>query len=389
MTEKLFWKDSYQKEFSANVVEQFPVQDGQAVVLDQSCFYATSGGQPNDLGVLNSRKVKDVRMEGGRLLHILTESLPEGAVQGMIDWTRRFDHMQQHTGQHILSAAFHKLFQAETSSFHLGEEFCSIELNRPQLSEPQVRQAEQLANEIIFRAEPVTAFFVDAARAAEYPLRKQSDLAESLRIIQISDFDLSPCSGTHVRNTGEVGMVFVYGHEKLSQSLKITFLCGSRINSRYKKDLSILKDLSRNLTTSFDLLPDSIGKLQTQLKDLRKENNRFHEERLKLEAASLYQESKDWNGFRLLVRLMNRPYQDLRFLAQKISEKESALGALISISDQRAVFFKNSEVTFDLKPVFQQFLVSTGAKGGGPPHFLEAGGIKEPSQLENLLGTLF
>jgi alanyl-tRNA synthetase len=389
MTEKLFWNDPYLRKFSANVVEQFSVPDGHAIVLDRTCFYATSGGQPNDLGTLNAVDLKDVRIEGSRLLHVLPEALPNGAVEGEVNWERRFDHMQQHTGQHILSAAFYKLFQAETASFHLGEEFCSIELNQPQLNESRIAQAGDLANEIIFRAEPVTSFFVDPEKAADYPLRKQSDLAESLRIVQIDDFDLSPCSGTHVKNTGEVGMVFIYGHEKLSQSVKITFLCGNRIHSRYKKDLAVLKDLSRNLTTSFDLLPDSINKLQAQLKDLRKENNRFKEESLKAEATQLIKESRDWNGTHLLVRVWNRSYSDLRFLAQKMSENDGAMGVFASTSDNRVIFYKNPAVVFDLKPIFQRFLSESGAKGGGTPHLMEAGGIRETSTLENLLLALF
>jgi len=130
VTEKQFWNDPYQKEFTAAVVEQFTTQDGPAVVLDRTCFYATSGGQPHDLGTLNSIAVKDVRQESGRIVHILEKQLQSNTAAGAIDWRRRFDHMQQHSGQHILSAAFYRLFQAETSSFHLGEESCSIELSR-------------------------------------------------------------------------------------------------------------------------------------------------------------------------------------------------------------------------------------------------------------------
>ncbi len=389
MTEKLFWQDPYLKTFSAQVLEQFGVPDGTAIVLNQTCFYATSGGQPNDLGTLNSIPVKDVRMEEGRLVHILPGTLSEERVEGVVDWKRRFDHMQQHTGQHILSAAFFKLFQAETSSFHLGEEFCSIELNQPNLSEGRAKQAENLANEVIFGAIPVTAFFVDPERAGEYPLRKQSDLTESLRVIQIGDFDLSPCSGTHVKNTGEVGMVFIYGQEKLSQSIKITFLCGNRIHSRFKKDLAVLKNLSKSLTTSFELLPDSIGKLQVQMKELRKENTRFQEEKLKAEATELIKEAQDRDGKRLLIRLWSRPYKEVRILAEEMAEKVGTVGVLVSTSDRRAVFFKDPAVEFDLKAAFQTFLSKAGAKGGGPPHLLEAGGLPNIEGLKELLESLF
>src|SRR5438093_6933188 len=215
MTEKLFWRDPYQRQFTAVILEQFPIADGHVVVLDQTCFYATSGGQPNDLGTLNGVVVRDVCEEKDRILHIVSQALAGDRAEGVIDWSRRFDHMQQHSGQHILSAAFFGLFKAETSSFHLGEDYCSIELNNPELKEADLQRAEDSANEVITSALAVSTFFIDPSRASEYPLRKKSDLAESLRLVQISDFDLSPCSGTHVQNTGEISGVFIIGFEKL------------------------------------------------------------------------------------------------------------------------------------------------------------------------------
>lgn len=389
MTEKLFWSEPYQREFAAHIVEQFPVPGGQAVVLDRTCFYATSGGQPHDTGTLNGQQVRDVRMEENRLLHIVQAPVEGTEANGTIDWPRRFDHMQQHSGQHILSAAFFRLFHAETSSFHLGEEFCSIELSRPDLKEAQIAQAEQLANEVITSATPVTSFFVEPSQAKDYPLRKQSDLAESLRIVQIGDFDLSPCSGTHIRNTGEAGMIFVYGFERLSQTCKITFLCGNRVRNQYRNELSVLKGLSKSLTTSIPLLPDSVTKLQNQIKDLRKENAQLKEKRLKAEAMDLLMKSESWNDWHLLVHAWNRPYDEVRFLAIRLSEQNAVLGALVSTLEKRVVFFKHPGVTFDLKSAFAKFLSSTGAKGGGPSHFLEAGNFSATPDLETNLQQLF
>ena len=389
MTEKLFWSDPYQKEFTAVVVEQFAAPDGPAVILDRTCFYATSGGQPNDLGTLNSVAVRDVRTERGKIVHVLDKPLDVANVRGTIDWSRRFDHMQQHSGQHILSAAFYRLFQAETSSFHLGEEFCSIELSRPDLRENQVRDAEQLANDVITSTAPVNSFFVEPERAHMYPLRKQSDLAESLRIIQIGEFDLSPCSGTHVENAGTVGCIFIYGFEKLSQTLRVTFVCGDRVRKQYRKELAVLKGLSKSLTTSIQLLPDSITRLQAQAKDLRRENMQLKEKRLKAEAMELLVKSEDWNELHLLIRTWDRPYEEIRYLAQKLSEQPGVLGALASISDGKIVFFKHPSVPFDLKSAFSSFLKTTGVRGGGPPHFMEAGNLSPSPTLEDTLHALF
>lgn len=388
MTEKLFWKDSYQQEFNASVVDQFPVEDGYAVVLDRTCFYATSGGQPNDLGSLESIRVKDVRIEGDRLLHILEAPLTIPRVKGTIDWQRRFDHMQQHSGQHILSAAFFRLYDAETSSFHLGENDCSIELNKPRLKEEDIHRAEDLANEMICSSVDVEAFFVDPEKAEDYPLRKKSDLTEALRIIRISDFDLSPCSGTHVRNSGEVGIICVTGLEKISQGVKIYFLCGQRVRHRYRKDLGILKSLSAEMTTSVELLPESISRLRSQMKDLRKELKRFQEKELLKEVEILCAHAESVENGNRVIAVWDRPYSEVRFVAQRMTEQSSIYGAIASIPDCRVAFFKGRELNYDLKSVFQEFISTASAKGGGPPHLMEAGGFASELELEPLLRGL-
>ena len=389
MTEKLFWIDPYQKEFTAAVVQQFPVQDGHAVVLDRTCFYATSGGQPYDVGTLNSTEVRDVRFQDDHLIHVVATPIESSAVQGRIDWDRRFNHMQQHTGQHILSAAFFQLFQAETSSFHLGEEYCSIELNKPSLNRDQVRKAEELANKIIFGAKPIQSFFIDPEKARDYPLRKKSDLQESLRIVQIGDFDLSPCSGTHVQNSGEVGAVFITGTEKLSQTIKVSFLCGQRVLTQYHKDLDILKSLSKSLTTSPELLVESISKLQEQSKELRRELTQLKEGAWKQEAAQLYEAAENRKDLRIVLQTWKRPYQEVRFIAQKLLEFPSVAGAVVSVPDKRAIFFKHSQVPLDLRPVFQKFLQAFSAKGGGPAHQMEAGGFEVTQDFEQRLRNIW
>lgn len=389
MTEKLFWTNPYQTEFSAAVVDQFPSEQGHAVVLDRTCFYATSGGQPHDTGLLNSLPVRDVRTEDDRILHIVPSRVDATNVNGVIDWTRRYDHMQQHSGQHMLSAAFYQLFQAETSSFHLGVEECSIELNNPNLKDSQVREAEQLANEVILSAKEVKSFLIDPEKAKDYPLRKKSDLTEALRIVQFGDFDMSPCSGTHVRNTAEVGAIFIYGFEKLSQTVKVTFLCGNRVRTRYHTDLAVLKSLSKTLTTSFDLLPASVNKLLSQIKELRKENMQMKEGKLKAEAMQLLVKAEDWYGKHLMIACWKRPYDEVRYLAQRLSEQGDIVGAFASVEDDRIVFFKNKNLNFDLRAVFQDFLMASGAKGGGAPHFMEAGNFAVATGLEQLLNQLF
>ena len=389
MTEKLFWADPYLKEFNGTIRDQFAVKDGHAIVLDRTCFYATSGGQPNDLGTLNGSAVRDVRTEKDQLLHIVDAPMTDTAVSGKIDWARRFDHMQQHSGQHILSAAFYNLFHAETSSFHLGEAYCSIELNRPNLTAAETQRAEEAANGVISGARAVETFFVDPEKAHEYPLRKQSDLQEALRIVKIGDFDLSPCSGTHVRNTGEVGMVFITGAEKLSQTLKVSFLCGNRVTKQYHSDLDILKQLSKQLTTATAMLPESLSKLQEQLKETRRELTKFKEEQWKQEALQLFSAAEEWRGMKFVLGIWKRPYAECRFIAQRLTEQAGSAGALISSEEGRAVFFKHPKNEFDLRPVFQKFLQMHSVRGGGPPHLMEAGGFQVTPNEESAVRALW
>ena len=389
MTEKLFWKDAYQTQFTARVVQQFPVADGTAVVLDRTCFYATSGGQPNDLGLLSSQPVRDVRFESDKLIHVLASPLISEQVEGVVDAKRRQDHRQQHSGQHILSAAFYRLFGAETSSFHLGEEYSSIELNNPGLDQAQVKQAEQVANEVILAGTPVTVFFLDPAKVSDVPLRKQPDVDENLRIIQVGDFDLSPCSGTHVKNAAEVGMVFITGSEKISNGTKVSFLCGNRIVRHYQKDFAVLKELSRMMTTSFELIPESVRTLQSQVKELRKGQTKMKEGRLRAEAMKMLINADHWGGHTLMIGVWARPYDEIRLLAQKLSEQPGTVGAFASTVENRAVFFRHVDLPLDLKSMFQEFLAKTSAKGGGAPHFLEAGNFQNTPGLESLLKSLF
>jgi alanyl-tRNA synthetase len=205
----------------------------------------------------------------------------------------------------------------------------------------------------------------------------------------VGDFDLSPCSGTHVRNAAEIGVIFITGFEKLSQTIKVSFLCGDRVRKNYKHHSGILKTLSRNLTTSLELLPDSVTKLQSQIKELRKEISQLKEENLKEEAGKLASEAREWNGNRLIVAVWDRPYHEVRFLAQKLVEYPNRIGALASKEENRIVFFKHRNCPVDLKILFQEFLTRTSAKGGGPPHFMEAGGFQISGSPESLLEDLF
>ena len=222
MTERLYYGDSYLREFRARVLDRS--HDGSAVYLDRTAFYPTSGGQPNDTGSLNGTAVVDVIDEGERIAHRLASPVDTVEVDCRVDWSRRFDHMQQHSGQHLLSAVFIEQFGIETCSFHLGEEISTLDLETPAVDMEKVVAAERRANEAVAENRPILVTYEDAVAAGD--LRKPSDRAGTLRIVSIQGLDRIACGGTHVRLTGEIGPILIRRLEKIRNTVRVEFLCG-------------------------------------------------------------------------------------------------------------------------------------------------------------------
>src|ERR1051326_619895 len=227
MTERLYYADAYLHEFDASITRVASRDGRTAVYLDRTAFYPTSGGQPFDIGTLNASRVVDVVDEDGGIAHLVDGRLSAGdRVHGVIDWTRRFDHMQQHTGQHVLSAAIDRLFGARTVSFHLGADASTIDLSR-ELTRDELIAAEIDANRIVWENHPVAIRYASAEEAARLPLRKESIREGTLRLIDIEDFDLSACGGTHVARTGGIGVIAVASSERFKGDRKSTRLNSS------------------------------------------------------------------------------------------------------------------------------------------------------------------
>ncbi len=217
MTERLYYNDGYLREFRARVTRS--EDGGRRVYLDRTAFYPSSGGQPFDLGTLGGIRVVEVADEVERIAHLLEAPLPAGEVEGAIDWPRRYDHMQQHTGQHLLSAVFEELYQIRTLSFHMGAQTSTIDLSAAAIDPSQVEQVEQRCAEIVAEAHPVTISYEDAGAAAG--LRKESQRSGTLRIVSIEGVDRSACGGTHVRSTAELGPILIRKIEKIRGNLRV------------------------------------------------------------------------------------------------------------------------------------------------------------------------
>ena len=249
MTERLYYTDSYGREFQARVVERSA--DGRTVYLDRTLFYPSSGGQPFDLGSIAGVAVVDVVDEEDRIAHRLAAPLAtDGEVKGEIDWTRRFDHMQQHSGQHLLSAVFEELFSLHTVSFHLGAESATIDLEGGPVEPRTVLEAERRANQLVAENRAMDVRFEDASEAQG--LRKPSGREGMLRIVSIDGLDRSACGGTHVRTTGEIGPILLRRTEKIRQSVRVEFVCGGRAVRRARADFEALSNIAQLFSAPLD-----------------------------------------------------------------------------------------------------------------------------------------
>ena len=271
---KLYYQDAYTTRFEATIVERIRQDNKTAVILDKTYFYPTSGGQPFDLGTLQNIPIYNVtvREEDDAVLHwIDTTELWQNEVTGQISWARRFDHMQQHTGQHILSQAFIQVAQAETVGFHLSDNSVTIDLHTGNLNPSQVEEAEHLANQIIWQNRAIHTRSVTVEQAKQLPLRKLPPVRNGrLRLVEIEKFDLSACGGTHVRQTGEIGIIKIVKLERQNNKLRVEFCCGNRALFDYRLKNSIVNQLSTELTTGPAEIVDSVVRNKEESKENRR-----------------------------------------------------------------------------------------------------------------------
>jgi alanyl-tRNA synthetase len=285
MTERLYYNDCYLREFPARVIEVS--EDGRRVFLDRTAFYPTSGGQPFDVGALGGAAVLDVVDEDDRVVHVVERPISLGEVTCEVDWTRRFDHMQQHTGQHLLSAVFEELFGAGTVSFHMGAVVSTIDVSAAALDAKQVERVEERCAEIVAEARPVAITFEDAS--ADLGLRKASERTGTLRIVSIGGLDRSACGGTHVRSTAEIGAIQIRKLEKIRTTTRVEFVCGLRALRAVRTDFRLLSEVSRTLSTPFEDVPALVAAQIEKTKALEKTCLRLSTELAKREGGELHQ----------------------------------------------------------------------------------------------------
>lgn len=382
---RAYYTDAYTTRF-ASVIEEVTEESGRpAVRLAQTYFYPTSGGQPNDTGSLRQgerpARVLDVvaREADDAVLHVLDGPLRPGEVTGEIDWPRRFDHMQQHTGQHILSQAFIRVAEAETVGFHLSPQSVTIDLDRADVTSELWRAAELLANEVIWQNRSVSAREVSRAEADALPLRKIPPGRDGrLRLIDIDGFDLTACGGTHVARTGAVGALKVLKVERRGANARVEFCCGSRALADYRQKHDVVTGLGEALTTGqADLLP-AVVRLQDEAKGLRAALKRQAAVLLGLEAQQLLAEAEPLGGARLVCRVfVGRGVDELRQLGKLLAEAGGTVGLLGSAGEQAQLLFcRSADAPGMMGELIKPALAALGgARGGGGPTFAQGGGV--------------
>jgi alanyl-tRNA synthetase len=378
MTDRLYYTDAYRTDFDADVTACAPVGDRFAVTLSTTAFYPTSGGQPHDLGQLGGRAVMDVvDDEDGRLVHLMDGPLDVGArVHGAIDWARRFDHMQQHTGQHVLSAAFETICKARTESFHLGTASATIDLGRP-VSAQEIAAAEDDANRVVWQDREVRVRFVSAEEAATLPLRKESGRTGMLRLVDVTDYDLSACGGTHVARTGGIGLISVTGWEKFKGGTRVEFRCGVRALAQLREWRDALAATNRALSVSAIELAPAIERLQGENKTLARTVRTLQEQLAGHVAADLVTTAARV-GDRVVVAqaLDGWDAPGLKAIAASIAATPGACAAVFSAaSPALVVIARAADVPVDAGAVLKALVARFGGKGGGKADLAQGGGL--------------
>jgi len=386
MTQRLYYNEPYLREFDATVVEVSERDDRLVVTLDRTAFYPTSGGQPFDTGTLGPFRIVDVLDDnGGAIEHVLEVSdsrpTPGMSVHGVIDWDRRFDHMQQHTGQHVLSAAFDKLFRARTVSFHLGAALSTIDLAR-ELTATDIAAAEQEANRIVWEDRPVAIRYATAEEAAALPLRKESVRGGTLRLIDVEAFDLSACGGTHVARTGAIGIVAVGSWERFKGGQRIEFLCGGRALARFRSLRDAVVGGVRLLSVLPEELPASIERLLSDAKDQKRTLTALQNDLARYRAEEVTQSAELIGDVRVVFRAMDADANLLKSLALAIAAKPHHFVALTSTSQPAVVVVaRSSDVNVAANEILASIIQKFGGRGGGKTEFAQGGAVEAGPQV--------
>ena len=392
MDERLYYEDAYCTRFTAQVAERLTHEEQPAVRLSRSAFYPTSGGQPHDTGGLDGTAVVDVQVGAdGAVLHLLAEPLPEqtGSVSGVIDWPRRYAHMQQHSGQHLLSQTFYRLLGLETVSVHFGDVLNTVDLEGPSLSAAQLTDVERAANEMVWENRPIRAYWVDEEEREKVPLRRAPTVQGATRIVEIDKFDWSACGGTHVRRTGEIGLISLVRVEKHRGRSRVHFVCGGRALADAARRRGLLAETAGLLDGGVDDVPELVLKQQEALRGAEREVKALQEGLVGYQARELLADAETAGGVRLVAQAINdsKPESVQRLARALIAEP--GVMALLGCAQRgkgTVVFARSEDFSLHAGNLLRDTLREFGGGGGGRPDFAQGGGVAA-ERLGDVLGA--
>ena len=385
MTERLYWQDAYLREWTAQVLDRREDERGPAVQLDRTAFYPEGGGQPADRGSINGVAVLDVQAdEDDGIWHILAAPLEGDAAECALDWPRRFDHMQQHHGQHLLSAAFETTCAARTVAFHLGADSVTIDLDKPALTAERLAAVEDLANEVVWADLPILARFVTPDELAGIRLRKPPTVDGAIRVVSAGDFDHSACGGTHPRSTGGVGLIHIRRTERRGGGTRVEFVCGGRALGDLRWKNAALGRIAASFSGSPEQAEEAIERLREAESAARKALQEARSELLTLEARELVTGAPMIRNMAIIERVWTeRDPAEIRALAQAVADAGGL--ALFGVRGPKAqLFFAGGEGEIDCGQLLRQSVAPFGGKGGGQIAQAQ-GGVPNPDDLASAI----
>jgi alanyl-tRNA synthetase len=390
-THRIYYDDSFARDFEANVLTCEPCVHGTTpaweVVLDETALYPTSGGQPCDHGKLGDANVLDVRDDGDEIVHIVDRELKAGPVHGCVDWPRRFDHMQQHTGQHLLSAMFQERFGRPTVSFHLGAELSSIDLRGAEPTPEILEGAERAANRIIFEDRPINVRYGTPEQLAQMGVRKEVQRTGILRAIEIEGSDLQPCGGTHVRRTAQIGMLLVRRCTKMRQDWRVEFACGARSERLARNDFRLIARAAANLGCAAEDLADAAARITTERDANFKEVRSLLQRLAELEAASALQSAAaPASGTRTVVRAFDDGTQAdyPGFFSTQLAKTEGVIALIGLKGSGQLIFSQHPSTRKDMNALLKRVFEKFAGKGGGNRDFAR-GRLNDGAQVDQAL----
>jgi alanyl-tRNA synthetase len=373
-TECLYYQDAYLRRFSGHIIARRLLDGKPAVALDRTAFYPTGGGQPNDTGILAGVEVLDVVGADGLIWHVVGSDIGVDEVEGEIAWARRYDHMQQHTGQHVLSQAFIQACGAETVAFHLGTSSSTIDLDRTDLGADLIAAAEAAANAVVDDALPVTAAFVSEAQLSVIPLRKPPKVTEDVRVVQVAGFDWSACGGTHLMNTAQIGLIKIVGTERRGAELRVSFLCGGRARADYARLQLLAGGLAARFSVGQDEVPAAVDRLSNEHRAARKELTDLEGQWAESTAATLWAAAESCGAGRIVALIAEYPLERAKKVAQLLRARPGAV-VLLGVGGDRPqlILTRADDVSLDAGTLLRDAAAAGGGRGGGRSDWAQGG----------------